>query len=81
MSNPRNKNFAALASHGVQNESDLTPSKLADLYAAGEHNASDASEGTCSQTFEMRHCYWCGKPNCVNPAWPVWFCRNGGHPN
>lgn len=69
-----------LAQHGVRSEADLTPAKLADLHAQGGHNALNG-EGGCSQTFELRHCYWCGKGNCINPAWPVWFCWNGGHPN
>ncbi|MDP9478248.1 MAG: hypothetical protein M3R38_21640 [Actinomycetota bacterium] len=66
---------------GMQSEADLTPDKLTEMHARGGHNARAAAEGQCSQTFELRHCYWCGAGNCVNPAWPVWFCYNGGHPN
>lgn len=73
-------NMDAMAQVGVTDEAELTPAKLGELHAEGGSNGRPVHQG-CEQTFEERHCYWCGKPNCVNPGWPVWFCYNGGHPN
>jgi hypothetical protein len=70
-----------LKQHGIGSAADFTPAKMVELVKAGGHNAGRAEGDRCSQTFELRHCYWCGKGNCVNPAWPLWFCWNGGHPN
>ena len=69
-----------LSEEGVRDAADLTLQKFAELHSRGQQNGRPAAAG-CSQTFELRHCYWCGKGNCVNPAWPLWFCHNGGHPN
>jgi hypothetical protein len=66
---------------GLKAASELTLHKMVELSASGDYAGKEALEGKCSQTFEIQHCYWCGTPNCVNPAWPVWFCVNGNHPN
>lgn len=73
-----NQRFKGL---GLSDSSELTLQKLVELQEEGSYDANESLEDGCPQTFEIRHCYWCGKPNCVNPAWPVWFCYNGNHPN